>query len=123
MCDVKEILVVQINPEMRVKLERGPAEARLVPGTPMEFLVRVENEAHTTATLRLMMQRFSERDHWLRLAIEGGGRLTGKRAQTLPLVLTTSATGRREALFLADIGQGTQDLGFRGELAVLFRSD
>lgn len=120
---MKEILVVQINPEMRVKLERGPAEARLVPGVPIEFLVRVENEAHTTATLRLRTQRFSERDRWLRLALEGSGKLTGKRTQMLTLVLTAFATGRREALFLADIGQGTQDMGFRGELAVLFRSD
>ena len=120
---MKEILVVQINPEMRVKLERGPAEARLVPGIPTKFLVRVENEAHTTATLHLMMQSFSERDRWLRLTLEGGGRLTGKRDQTLALVLMTSARGRREALFIADIGQGTQDMGFRAELAVLFRSD
>ena len=116
------LLIVQINPELRVKLERGPAEARLVAGKPIVFVVRIENDAHTTATLHLQTQQLGPRDRWLRLELEGKGRLTGAPVQTLTLTLTPDAVGMREALFVADIGQGTQDLGFRAELAILFHS-
>jgi hypothetical protein len=36
------------------------------------------------------------------------------------LRLTAREGGKREATFRFDVGQGTQDLGFRGEVPVLF---
>lgn len=116
------LLIVQINPEMRVKLERGPAEARLTTGKPSAFVVRIENEARTSATLHLRVREVGSRDRWLRHELGEKGKLTGSRVQRLTLTLTPDAAGMREALFVADIGQGTQDLGFRAELAILFHS-
>lgn len=115
---MKPLLIVQINPEMRVKLERGAAAA-VLPRTPTTFLLQVENEAKTTAPLHLTLARLGRRDDWLTLALKGG--LTGERNQQLTLLLTRHASGPREAIFRADIGQGTQDLGFRAELPILFR--
>ena len=36
------------------------------------------------------------------------------------LLITSSEAGHREATLAFDVGQGTQDLGFRGEAPVLF---
>src|SRR4030095_9313662 len=42
---------VEINPEMRVKVAPGPAKPELVEQGWRQFLVKVENQAGTTATL------------------------------------------------------------------------
>src|SRR5687767_14788534 len=42
---------VHINPEMRVKVETGPARPELVEQGWRQFLVKVQNQAGTTATL------------------------------------------------------------------------
>lgn len=125
------LLAVQINPEARVKAQRGPAPPRLVSATA--FLVRVDNEAGTTALVRLLSPhaavagQAAERDRWLRAeltTLEGGApRLTGRRREYLLLRLETDQRGRREATLAVDIGQGTQDLGFRAEVTLLFRCE
>jgi hypothetical protein len=46
--------------------------------------------------------------------------LSGLRVEYAVVLLYSSESGRREATIGFDIGQGTQDLGFRGELPVLF---
>jgi hypothetical protein len=43
---------IHINPEMRVKVAPGPANAELVEGGWSQFLVKVHNEAGTTAELQ-----------------------------------------------------------------------
>src|SRR5207248_9644257 len=46
------LLMVQINPESRVKVARGPAKPELVEQGWRQFLVKVQNEAGVTAELR-----------------------------------------------------------------------
>jgi len=46
--------------------------------------------------------------------------LSGLRVEYALALLYSSESGRREATIGFDVGQGTQDLGFRGELPVLF---
>src|SRR5690606_38111201 len=50
--DRHALLGVQINPEMRVKVSRGPGTAELQELGWRQFLVKVHNEAGTTAALR-----------------------------------------------------------------------
>jgi hypothetical protein len=46
--------------------------------------------------------------------------LTGRPVEYRLLRVTCSAGGKRELTVSFDAGQGTQDLGFRGEVPVLF---
>jgi hypothetical protein len=49
-----------------------------------------------------------------------GKTLTGAHLEYLPLRLVAHEAGKREATLKFDVGQGTQDLGFRAEVPVLF---
>ncbi len=49
------------------------------------------------------------------------GRLSGLDIEYVILTVSSTESGRREALLQFDVGQGTQDLGFRGETPVLFQ--
>jgi hypothetical protein len=57
--DIQDILdpyclaMININPEARVKLERGPAKANLIQGGWKSFLVKVINDAGVTAQLEV----------------------------------------------------------------------
>ena len=46
------LLLVEINPESRVKVARGPAAAELVEHGWRQFLVKVQNDAGVTAPLK-----------------------------------------------------------------------
>jgi hypothetical protein len=46
--------------------------------------------------------------------------LTGRRLEYRLLRLTPLQSGKREAAFQFDVGQGTQDLDFRAEVPILF---
>lgn len=48
------------------------------------------------------------------------GNLSGLRVEYSIAMIYSSEAGKREATIAFDIGQGTQDLGFRAELPVLF---
>ena len=50
--DKRALFVVEINPEMRVKVARGPSKAELVEGGWRVFLVKIRNASGTTAKLR-----------------------------------------------------------------------
>src|SRR5207244_9580132 len=45
--------------------------------------------------------------------------LSGLKAEYALALIHSSQAGKREAVFAFDIGQGTQDLGFRAEVPVL----
>jgi hypothetical protein len=49
--------------------------------------------------------------------------LSGSSVEYAIAVIYSSDAGQREATLAFDVGQGTQDLGFRGELPVLFSID
>ncbi len=139
------LAVVHINPESRVKVAPGPAPAELLQHGWRVFLVKVHNEAGVTAELRcesphaLPLQKPSTSsptpkasirasdvvDRWLDMQLFRDQPLV-KSLSGLPLEyrviqLYSRDAGQREAKLSFDVGQGTQDLGFRNEVNILFR--
>jgi hypothetical protein len=113
------LLVVSINPESRVKADRGPAAAALRQGTANVVVVKVVNDGGVTAPLAVSGPGIGD-GGWLDARFAGTPRLRGGRVEYLFLRLTPREAGKREATFRFDVGQGTQDLGFRAEVPVLF---
>ncbi len=138
---------VMINPESRVKTKQGPAPAKLYQNQPQRFLVKIINEAGVTSGLRLVSDESAhtnkETDHshaqntasnkdlfQFRVYMPGGSwlnspsksKLTGLEVNYAVLFVTCGETGKREATLSFDVGQGTQDIGFRGDLPILFNS-
>jgi hypothetical protein len=72
--------------------------------------------------LRSATEKGAER--WLEASIlapmPGGKGISGNRLEYALLRLTPHEVGKREATLRFDVGQGTQDLGFRAEVPVLF---
>jgi len=142
------LLDVHINPESRVAVAAGPARPALVEQGWRTFLVKVRNEAGVTARLRVtspnadrVFSRGSRgfstdprpaqtiaagdvANRWLDLEpfdkaplVPG---LSGLAVEYRVVSLYARDAGRREATIAVDVGQGSQDLGFRGEAPVLF---
>jgi hypothetical protein len=124
------LIGVNINPESRVKATRGPAEAHLVQLQDTVVLIKVHNEAGVTQRLTLTSPHLVDADgnageeRWLAASIHHNPpmpeKLTGHELEYLLLVLSSRVAGKREARLVFDVGQGTQDLGFRAEVPVLF---
>ncbi len=138
------LAAVNVNPESRVKVARGPAAAQLVQHGWRVFLVKVHNEAGVTAALRvsspnaLALHKRSNaaskpavtikpedvEQRWLDVAsVEEqplNKTLSGLALEYRVLVLYSRDAGQREAKLAFDVGQGTQDLGFRNEVNILF---
>jgi hypothetical protein len=142
--DPLALIGVQINPESRVKVQRGAAAAQLHEQGWKVFLVKVRNEAGVTAKLvakspnaaPLYKQSTGSPapnktvtaadlpDRWLDLAMFDQQplepTLSGLKVEYRLVQLYSREAGQREAKFLFDVGQGTQDLGSRNELSILF---
>jgi hypothetical protein len=127
------LLVVQINPESRVKVQRGAAPPELVEQGWRSFLVKVINEAGVTAPLKaesanarpLAGSPATEvADRWLDLHVFAQQplepTLSGLKVEYRILEFYSRDVGKREATLAFNVGQGTQDLGFRNEISVLF---
>ena len=138
------LAVVNINPESRVKVAPGAARPALMQQGWRVFLVKVVNEAGVTAKLRCTSpnagpvyrgsrgspdpeQTISPRDvedRWLDVQTFDtqplNDSLSGLGLEYRVLQLYSRDAGRREAKLAFDVGQGTQDLGFRNEINVLF---
>jgi hypothetical protein len=118
---------VNINPEMRVKVNPGAAAAELVPGEGRYFLARIENDSGTTAPLQISVLPPASRpgeSAWLEAEVVGAANLpvtlSGARLEYRLVKLRSREAGRREARISLHVGQGTQDLGFRNEVDILF---
>jgi hypothetical protein len=131
--DARTLVGVSINPEMRVKVQSGDAKAVLSEAGWTAFLVKVHNEAGTTAALRVKSPQGerlhqapadSVEDRWLATELFSGApmkaELGGLPLEYRILQLYSRDSGKREAKLAFDVGQGTQDLGFRGEADILF---
>lgn len=117
---------VSINPESRVKAARGPAAATLVRGQVRVVLVKVANDAGITPALAVSGEELrapgkAGPGRWLEATVMTKRPLSGCKLEYVPLRLTAHETGKREATLKFDAGQGTQDLGFRAEVPILFR--
>jgi hypothetical protein len=122
------LIGVTINPESRVKAARGPATAELLQEKRRVFLVKVHNDAGVTQALTLTGPQLAEQaaddERWLRASFDRKPplkeKLSGQTVEYLLLVCETARAGKREAKLIFDVGQGTQDLGFRAEVPILF---
>lgn len=127
---------VEINPESRVKVVAGAAEARLVEQGWRSFLVKVHNEAGVTAELKarsesaLPMANSPKElvgDRWLELQMFNGRpmnrTLSGLEVEYRIISLYSRDEGKRSATLSFNVGQGTQDAGFRGEMGVMFDAE
>jgi hypothetical protein len=131
--DSRILFHVEITPEMRVKGAGGDAPRILSEGGWRTFLVKVHNQAGTTARLRIQSPQAMPLhgsaaqdlpELWLGLqpltAAPLKPELGGLPLEYRVLQLYARDAGPREAKFGFDVGQGTQDLGFRGEVDALF---
>jgi hypothetical protein len=127
---------VHINPEMRVKIAQGEAKPALVEQGWRQFLVKVANESGTTAALKAESPN-AQRLHnspkeevanrWLDLQMFDSQPLTktlsGLALEYRIVQLYSRDSGKRDAKFAFNVGQGTQDIGFRNEVDVLFNCE
>jgi hypothetical protein len=136
-----------------VKVAPGPAKPDLLEQGWSTFLIKVTNEAGTTAPLNIfspqaqsvysggsarnasdmrlrprttVTEPIKEADRWLDLQTFDKAplqpALSGLRLEYRLISLYSRDAGKREATLTFDVGQGTQDLGFRSEAALLFSS-
>jgi len=127
------LLYVDINPESRVKVAPGPAQPELLESGWRIFLVKVQNEAGVTAELKAASPNAKAlagstqaeiADRWLDLQMFAAQPLTknlgGLALEYRIIQLYSRDAGKREAKIAFNVGQGTQDLGFRDAADVLF---
>ncbi len=143
------LCVVDISPESRVKAQRGPASSKVQQAGYAPVLIKVINHATSLARLHLSSaqagppyagaSKFTlERERQTHLRendnTKGEDRflevsmfdappmtasLSGLGVEYAIALIYSSEAGKREAVLAFDIGQGTQDLGFRAEVPVL----
>src|SRR5207244_10580152 len=112
------------------------APAKVVEQGWRQFLVKVQNDAGTTAALKAdspnAQKLFNSpaddvANRWLELQMYDqqplAKTLSGLNLEYRIVQLYSRDAGKREAKFSFNVGQGTQDLGFRNEADVLFQSD
>ena len=129
------LLAVHINPESRVKVETGPAKAQLVEQGWRQFLVKVHNKAGVTAELKAESPNARPLhnspkddlgDRWLEVQMFNARpmnrTLSGMELEYRIVQLYSRDAGQRAAKVAFNVGQGTQDIGFRNEVNVLFEA-
>jgi hypothetical protein len=140
------LAIVEINPESRVKVQQGPAKAELTEAGTRIFLVKVVNKAGVTAALAVQspnalpvfVQSDSSpeppkvvaprdaRDRWMSVEVYDrepmSPRLSGLPLEYRILAIYSRDRGQRAAVIGFNVGQGTQDVGFRNEMSVLFNA-
>ena len=140
------LAVVSINPEARVKVTRGEAPADLIQGGWTSFLVKVHNDANVTAQLEVESPnalapvhapsnnpRVKKEDvitpgeasnRFLEMLIYRNRpllpNLSGIALEYAVVQIYSKDAGRREAEIGFNVGQGTQDIGFRNTIPILF---
>ena len=120
---------MHINPEMRVKVTTGLASPTLVQNEWRTFLVRIENESGTTAPLQITVlnptDAQSGTNAWLQAEVVADtampATLSGQPLEYRVVRLRSLVAGKREAQISLHVGHGTQDLGFRNEVDILFQ--
>jgi hypothetical protein len=145
--DSRVLATVRINPESRVKVEQGAARPELVQGGTRIFLVKVLNDAGVTAPLvvqspnsgrvfvpsrggvgvpepRMVLTDTQVRERWADISLYAESplrpRLSGLRVEYAVLQIYSRDEGQRTATLGFNVGQGTQDIGFRNDIDILF---
>jgi len=140
------LAIVDINAESRVKVEPGQAKPELVEGGTRLFLVKAINQANVTAPLRvaspnsgnvyiqstgdpepkLELTPQNAADRWAEISIYDkppmDRRLSGLALDYRILQIYSRDSGQRSAQISFNVGQGSQDIGFRNDILVLFNA-
>ena len=138
------LIGISINPESRVKSAQGPAAPHLVQNGWSVFLVKVQNEAGVTAELQahspyaapIYKQSTSSAEprksirpseiiqRWMDVAMFRDRplkrELSGLAVEYRIIQVYSRDAGKHEAKISFNVGQGTQDLGFRSDVNILF---
>jgi hypothetical protein len=143
------LAMININPESRVKVLRGPAKAKLIQNGWVSYLVKVNNEAGITAQLNVQSPNAAaplfapSHDHrvdekkilthgqvanrFLEIQLYRNQpmlpNLSGLRLEYSILQIYSKEEGKREVEIGFNVGQGTQDIGFRNIVNILFSID
>jgi hypothetical protein len=144
--DKYAIAVVTINAESRVSVQRGDAAPDLIQGGTRLFLVKVINLAGVTAPLAVespnsgdvyiqsrgspepaskltnanVTERWAEISFYDKPPLEE--RLSGFPLEYRVLTIFSRDAGQRSAKLSFNVGQGSQDVGFLNETAILFNA-
>src|SRR6266851_1850683 len=142
--DKYTLAIVDVNAESRVKAQPGPAKPELVEAGARIFLVKVINKAGVTAPLAVesssalpifvesdlspeppkKISAADTRDRWMELEFYDKDpmslRLSGLPLEYRILQIYSRDRGQRSAAISFNVGQGTQDIGFRNEMVVVF---
>src|SRR6185436_1098798 len=140
--DKHVLFAVTINPEARLKVAKGPGSTAIQQAGWTPVVVKVMNDSTVKKQLKIMSNQAGPvytgqggqfRDpksdpkvveRFLALEIFTQAPLTdtlsGLKVEYAIALIYSSESGKREATIGFDIGQGNQDLGFRGEVPVLF---
>ena len=144
--DKHALAIVDINPESRVKVQPGTAKPELVEAGTRIFLVKVLNKAGVTARLQVQspnampvyvqsngspepekkVSSADVPDRWMGAELYDkdpmNERLSGLPIEYRILQVYSRDKGQRSAKIGFDVGQGTQDIGFRNEMTVYFNA-
>jgi hypothetical protein len=132
--DPQVLVVVTLNPESRVKAARGPAAVTLQQGGYVPVLLKVINDSTVKKKLNIASHQAGpvygtgrspgDKNRFLQVEMFSSAPLTanlsGLKVEYLLALIYSSEAGKREATLAFDVGQGSQDLGFRGEVPILF---
>jgi len=148
--DPVALFVIEINPELRVKVKRGPGDPILQQGGFTPMIVKVINDATLARPLNISSpqagaiyagssegillrqaqtelkrneninreRRFLDVEMFDQSPMTS--KLSGLNVEYALALIHCSEVGAREATIVFDVGEGTQDLGFRSEIPVLF---
>ena len=139
------LVEIEINPESRVKVSQASAKPVLMEGGTRIFLAKVLNQAGVTAPLevespnsgptslrsrgeaepKLELTEQHVKERWAEIEVYNkppmAPRLSGLGIEYQLLQVYSRDRGQRSASIAFNVGQGTQDLGFRGLIDVLFQ--
>lgn len=144
--DKHVLCFVDINAESRVKVDLGPAKPELVEGGTRLFLIKVKNQPHITAPLavdspnsgnlfipsngdpepemKLTARNAAER--WADISLFNkppmNTRLLGLGVEYQILEVYSRDGGQRAAKISFNVGQGSQDIGFRNDTLIVFNA-
>ena len=144
--DAWSLVTVDINPEGRVKVEQGAAKPELIEAGTRLFLVKVLNNGHVTAQLNVESPhsgnvwvrstgdpappiKLSPRDaadRWADISLYQRPpmrtRLSGLALEYAILAIQSRDAGQRAAKIAFNVGQGSQDIGFRNDVSIVFNA-
>jgi len=142
--DKHALVTVEINAESRVRVEPAAAKPELIESGTRVFLVKVINQAGVTSPLAVESPNSGPvyiksnnsaepahdltpeqaRERWADISLYDKNplspRLSGLSVEYRILEIYSHDRGQRSAKIGFNVGQGTQDIGFRNEADILF---